>query len=276
MKDLGIPFTAVHFNHNLRPESNDETIWLEKLFSEWGVPFVTDTWQDKPTKSGRVQSEAREARYSFFIDVCQKHEIKNLLLAHTRDDVAETFLMRLFYGSGSRGLRSIAGHKVLSEGVELHRPLLSIDREDLRSYLFDKNQDWLEDSSNYQAKYVRIRARYWLKNIGLTDEFIKLAHNFAELEQSIGSTLEAYQKDIEHGDTITKCSTDILKLPDFIRLRLFKDILTKLNGQSYMPRTKQFIGLFDYLEADTRPRTLGKVLWWRDDHKILAKLIDKE
>src|SRR5262249_23362258 len=89
--------------------------------------------------------------------------IAALYVGHTRDDQAETFLLRLSRGSGLDGLSAMRPLSLFPApgfaGQVVARPLLALDRADLRAWLKDRDQDWLEDPMNDEARFARTRIR---------------------------------------------------------------------------------------------------------------------
>src|SRR5262249_42375576 len=101
----------------------------------------------------------------------RSHGVKVLLAAHTVDDQAETVLMRLKRGAGVEGLGGMerfARHR----GITIFRPLLSVSRDRLRAFLTAVAQPWLDDPSNKNERFERVRMRKMLAGSELTAEAI--------------------------------------------------------------------------------------------------------
>jgi tRNA(Ile)-lysidine synthase len=117
--------------------------------------------------ANRAHEAAREARYAVLCRAAQESGARVIVTGHTRDDQAETVLIRAARGSGLRGLagmRAIAPVPVWPEGrgLSLCRPLLDARRANLRTYLRDQGADWIEDPANTNEAYARVRARQTL------------------------------------------------------------------------------------------------------------------
>lgn len=113
-------------------------------------------------RRSNLESTARQVRYEWLARIARMEDVKYVVTGHTADDQAETVLHRVLRGTGLRGLRGIARHRPLDEGVELLRPLLSVRRRDLLAYLADLNQTYREDSSNRDLVFTRNRLRHEL------------------------------------------------------------------------------------------------------------------
>jgi tRNA(Ile)-lysidine synthase len=152
---------AAHLNHGLRGnEADEDEAFCAALAQRLGVPFIADRVDvaDLARRQHRsLEDAARVARYRFLDAAAERLGATAIAVGHTRDDQAETFLLRLLRGSGTRGLSAIqprAGTVV--------RPLLDISREELRSYLAERGEPYREDSSNQDVAILRNRVRHEL------------------------------------------------------------------------------------------------------------------
>jgi len=148
-------------DHGLRLDAADEARWVAGQAMALGLPHQTLKWDGAKPTSG-VQAMARLARYRLLSEYCRHHGIEALLTAHTRDDQAETVAMRLSRGSGVDGLSAMAPMTRLAD-VDLLRPLLRVSRARLEAYLTEIDQNWLEDPSNRDNSYERVRVRQALR-----------------------------------------------------------------------------------------------------------------
>ena len=154
---------AFIINHNLRPESAAQTQSAAKFAQSLGYTVKIKKWEHDQPKTG-VQVKARAFRYAAMGQMCRELDITHLLTAHTEDDQAETLLMRQDRSTGWRGL---AGMRQQAYGalwpaltdVTLVRPLLNVSREALRDYNRREALEWIEDPSNENQDFTRVRAR---------------------------------------------------------------------------------------------------------------------
>lgn len=153
----GGAITGLTVDHRLRAESAQEArrvgIWL----SGKGIAHRTLRWLGAKPGSG-IEAAAREARYGLLAQWCRRQDVLHLLTAHHGDDQAETILLRRGRGSGAEGLSGMAPVRALP-GVRLLRPLLARRRADLAATLAAMDQPWLEDPSNQDPRFARVRAR---------------------------------------------------------------------------------------------------------------------
>ena len=150
--DADAAVTAVHVNHGLRgADSDGDEAFVRDLCEAKQVPLLTYR-ADPPENTG--ENWAREARYGFFRQAMAQTGADALVLAHHRDDQAETLLLHLLRGAGLNGLTGMAADTTV-DGMRILRPLLGYSRAELRAYLKERNQSWREDASNGDARYLR-------------------------------------------------------------------------------------------------------------------------
>lgn len=167
---------ALIVDHGLRVESAAEALYVGELCQNLGVPHTVLTWQHPPITS-RLQEQARLARYQLLSDWCKSNHYQYLLLAHHANDVLETFMMRLSKGSSLKGLCALKSIRDMY-GITIIRPFLSISRDELHAVL--EGQKHVEDPSNHNMKFERVRLRQWLSHTHIMDGFMK---SYQKLEQ---------------------------------------------------------------------------------------------
>jgi tRNA(Ile)-lysidine synthase len=158
---------ALTVDHRLRPESAAEAAWVHEQLAQAGIEHHILRWDaDKP--SANLQSEARNARYALMEAWCRERHILHLLVAHHRDDQAETLLVRLERGSGIDGLSAMPWVSYY-RSIRLIRPLLSFTKQELQAYLTLRGKRWCEDPSNGNLYYTRNRIR---RSLSIEDELL--------------------------------------------------------------------------------------------------------
>jgi tRNA(Ile)-lysidine synthase len=154
---------AATVDHGLRPEAADEALRVARACAALGIEHETLRWiRDVSAPVG--QERARLARHALLADWARRRGIAHVALGHTRDDRIETFLMRARQGSGWYGL---AGPMPTApspawpegEGVTLVRPLLAFGREELRTELGEREIAWIDDPTNANTRFERVRMR---------------------------------------------------------------------------------------------------------------------
>ena len=160
-KSLKVKYFLV--DHKLRKNSTTEAKYVQKQLRNFSINLNILTWNgNKPKKN--IQSIAREKRYKLLVNETKRFKIKNILLGHHLDDLFENFFIRILRGSGLNGLVSL-DHKTQNEKVNLIRPLLKINKKDLiyiSKYFFGS---FIEDPSNKDDKFKRVKIRNFLKQL---------------------------------------------------------------------------------------------------------------
>jgi len=157
------------FDHGLRKESAKEAKTVAGWLKAKGLEHHILEWTGRKPASD-VQAAARRVRYGAFAEFCRERRLRQLVLAHTRDDQAETFLMRLFRGSGVDGLSAMAPVTQMGKGggaLVLLRPFLDIPKARLVATLRARKQEWIEDPSNRNPDFTRVKVRKLLADAGI-------------------------------------------------------------------------------------------------------------
>ncbi|MFH1806380.1 MAG: tRNA lysidine(34) synthetase TilS [Pseudomonadota bacterium] len=144
-------------DHGLRPESADEAQQVGDMVAGHGIEHHILRWQEgRP--GAALQENARAARYALLDNALHRLGILHLLVAHHRDDQDETRTMRSLRNSGNIGRAGMSAVRYLRHGRVL-RPLLTIRKTALKAYLRDRHQNWIEDPSNINSRFERVRIR---------------------------------------------------------------------------------------------------------------------
>lgn len=155
---LGIRLLVVHFNHQLRGgESDGDEKFVADLARKNDLEFISGTEKvaDWAQIHGcNLEDAARKCRYAFFSELIRDGRITRVCVGHTADDQAETVLAKMIRGTGPAGLGGIypAAEYVM-------RPLIEIRRAELREFLRTKDQNWREDSTNFDETRLRAKIR---------------------------------------------------------------------------------------------------------------------
>ncbi|GIK58949.1 MAG: tRNA(Ile)-lysidine synthase [Chloroflexota bacterium] len=158
---------AAHLNHSLRPEADEELLFVVKTAVTWHLPIVVDK-VDVPAlaqaNGWSVEEAARHARYRFLAETAVQEATPFVAVAHHADDQAETVLLHLIRGSGLAGLRGMLPVSPLPGAPELTllRPLLSVPRRDIEAYCAAHQLQPVYDQSNADTTYLRNRIRHEL------------------------------------------------------------------------------------------------------------------
>ena len=152
-----IPSKFFIVDHKLREESTREAKIVKTILKKNLIFSEILTWKGKKPFNN-LQSKARIERYELLFKRCDKFKIKNILLGHHQDDLIENFFIRMLRGSGLKGLISL-DKKTYIDKKELLRPLLDQKKEDLIFLAKKVFNFYVEDPTNEDEKYQRVRVR---------------------------------------------------------------------------------------------------------------------
>jgi len=243
-------------DHGLRPESGTEAEFVAGCAQELGLVCTLLRWQDQKP-AGNLQAEARRARYRLMAAHMAQSGAEALVLAHHRDDQAETFLDRLTRGSGTSGLGAMAGDEPFGpEGLRLLRPFLGVRKSRLEACLSERGRTWCADPSNQDSKYKRSRLRKimsLLEDEGLSaDRLARTADNMRRADEALEATLHdfAVRHLVDHPAGPLKVSRPAFEaLPAELRFRLLSALASRVTGLETRPRLRKLIALDDTLRG---------------------------
>jgi tRNA(Ile)-lysidine synthase len=247
---------AATVDHGLRPEAEAEVRFVGGICAAMGVPHRILRVTVAPGAS--VQAWARAARYEALAGWAGEERLEALLTAHHADDQAETLLMRLSRGSGLSGL---AGIRAVAEigGLVVCRPLLGWRREALRQLVAEAGVAPVEDPSNADEAYDRVRMRRRLAETPWLDPAVlaRSASALAEAEQALDWTTRrlAAKRVTAEGEELRLDPSD---LPPELLRRLVLLCLRRIDPES-APRGEQVTALIATL-AGGGTTTLGTIL----------------
>lgn len=273
-EDQGVPLEVVTVDHGLRAEAKDEIALAAEYCAAQGIPHSVLEWHWDGR--GNLQARAREARYGLMADWARARGVDVIALGHTRDDQAETFLMRLARESGSDGLRGM-DTRFERNGITWARPVLSQSREELREYLHRQGIPWAEDASNTDAGFERVRARQVLaalEPLGIdANTLTGVAHNLAMENGIVRCAVAEWTKGTvtDEAGALRVARRDLrLQYPE-VQRRLVLAILGWLTGPGYPPRR---LALADFIFAITGGQTAtlsGVICFTRKDTVWFAR-----
>jgi len=237
----GHVIAAVTVDHGLRPEARTEAETVAAYCAEAGISHDILTWSGWDG-TGNLQAKAREARYGLMADWAKANSIGGVALGHTQDDIAETFVMRLARKAGVDGLAAME-QQWDADGIRWVRPLCLVARDALRDYLIRHGVSWVDDPSNDDPQFERVRVRKALTGLvelGIDTETLQqTAFNL----QMARSALEHYT--LMEADThIEQVGGDIIlkrkpPMPLDIERRLFSKAVQWVGQKPYPPRSSQ-------------------------------------
>jgi len=263
-RERGGRVTALTVDHGLRSDAAREARQVGRWLTARGVEHHVLRWREPKPASG-IQAAARAARYELMTSWLRRAGILHLLLAHHQEDQAETYLLRLKRGSGDAGLAAMAG-VVEHPAVRLVRPLLATPRESLRATLRVLDQAWIEDPSNRDAAFSRVRVRGALpalRDLGwpagnLAAETRKMAARRMNMEAKTARLL-ARCCAVHPAGYAWVDRTVLVEEPEDISVHALARILLCIGGRSYAPRRDKLERLHQWVSKGrlSGERTLG-------------------
>ena len=220
---------AVTVDHGLRPEAAREARDVKRLAGTLDIPHRTLRWTGAKPKTG-VPAAARTARYQLLAEAARASGATHILTAHTRDDQAETLLMRMLRGSGIAGLAAMA-RETEREGLWLARPLLDIPKSRLIATLGKAKIAFADDPTNRDLSFTRPRLRALMPALveegGDSRNLARLASRLARANAAIEVLADGAERylALRDRDDAARFGFDALAfagLPEEIRIRLLK------------------------------------------------------
>lgn len=280
-QDKNIKLHALTVDHGLRAESASEAKYVAKNLKKFGVIHKTLLWDGVKPKT-KIQEAAREARYHLMSTYCSTKKINFLFLGHHGQDQIETILFRMAKGTGLDGLTGMHPVTILENEISLARPLLLVSHKDLCDTLKAKNIDWIEDPSNENNKYARVRIRNVidaLENEGLTPSRI------SSLSDRVIKSIQLidYLIDKEYNNMIININTKRIEinlnlfypLPFDGKVRILKHIITTLMPyKKYPARLEDIERLVGRMDENFRGSTLGGCQFKRKKDRLIIQQED--
>lgn len=247
-------------DHGLRPESLREATQVAAWLADAGIRHRVLRWEG-PKPGSRIQAAARDARYRLLRGWCRDEGVLHLLTAHTRDDQAETVVMRGERGSAETGLAGMSACVALPE-ARLLRPFLAIGRERLRATLREFRQPWIEDPSNRNPHYTRVRVRERLEGepgrIGaLAEDSLCRGRVRADIEDEIAHLAATACQLRPQGYAVLRLAP-LASAGREAGTGFLSAVLRSLGGRAYPPERRAVGGLADRLgRSEAGSWTLG-------------------
>ena len=253
-------------DHGLRKNSKKEAETVVRVLKKVNISCKILKWNGKKPSSN-IQSMARQKRYSLLINECKKNRIQNILLGHHLDDLFENFFLRILRGSGLQGLISL-DRQTQKNNIDLIRPLINIDKDDLvyiSNYVFGS---YVQDPSNQDDKFKRVKVRNLLKELSLEgldkNKFFLTIKNLKFANENIKFYTK---KNLEENVTIfQKKQIAILKDNFFsqseeVIFRSFCEVIKIIGKKYYFVRGKKIDRIIDLVKTKSSFKvTLGGCL----------------
>ena len=244
---------AVTVDHGLRPESAEEARMVAEHAAQLGISHDCLLWEGWDGH-GNLPDQARRARYRLLANWAGERAINHVVVAHTANDQAETFLMRLAREAGVDGLSAMTAERRHGR-VTFCRPALRVTREELRDVLRSRGVDWIDDPTNDDDTYERVRARKVLdalSPLGVSAGSLSVvAHHMSEVRNTLYWYVFLAARELvsfEAGDMLIE-RKKFRTLQREVSRRLMQSALKWINNAEYGPRGRAMELLMEALRG---------------------------
>jgi tRNA(Ile)-lysidine synthase len=237
---------AVTVDHGLRSEAAAEARNVKRLARSLDVPHRTVRWTGVKPKTG-LPAAARAARYRLLAQAARAKGATHILTAHTRDDQAETLLMRMLRGSGISGLAAMARESE-RDGVRLARPFLNVSKSKLIATLKKAKIGFADDPTNRDPNFTRPRLRAVMPALaaegGDTRNLARLASRLARANAAVEVLADGAERYLALRYSEARPGSDskvfdakvfdakaFAAMPEEIRLRLLKRAIDRFGHE---------------------------------------------
>jgi tRNA(Ile)-lysidine synthase len=265
---------AVTVDHGLRAESAAEARDVKRLARSLELPHRTMRWTGAKPKTG-VPAAARAARYRLLAQAARANGATHVFTAHTRDDQAETLLMRMLRGSGIAGLAAMARQSE-RDGVLLARPLLHVAKSQLVATLKQAKVGFADDPTNRDLNFTRPRIRAVMPALaaegGDARNLARLASRLARANAAVEVLVDGAERylalrdrEIRHSGAGAFDAKAFAGMPEEIRLRLLLRAIERFGheGPAELGKVEALLSALDGMAAEntaTRQPRLKRTL----------------
>jgi tRNA(Ile)-lysidine synthase len=251
---------AVTVDHGLRAESAAEARAVKRLARSFELPHRTMRWTGAKPKTG-LPAAARAARYRLLAQAARAHGATHVFTAHTRDDQAETLLMRMLRGSGIAGLAAMARQSE-RDGVLLARPLLHVAKSQLVATLKKAKVGFADDPTNRDLNFTRPRIRAVMPALaaegGDARNLARLASRLARANAAVEVLVDGAERylalrdrEIRHSGAGAFDAKAFAGMPEEIRLRLLLRAIERFGheGPAELGKVEALLSALDGMAA---------------------------
>lgn len=256
----GTSVNAVTVDHRLRPESTDEAKAVGALCRKLGIPHRTVDWVgEKPTHG--LPAAAREARYQLLADAAIATGSHIVLTGHTRDDQRETVAMRAqrSVSADDIGLTGMSALTLYDRRVWIVRPLLDCRRADIRDELIHAGIGWIDDPSNEDPRFERVRTRLALRDADEETNVALSSEHRRQLAISAANLIGRYAK--AWGNAVAMLEPTALAAPPATLRRALEALFMVLGGRRHAPGRESLDRVMAFLDKGENGKlTVGRCL----------------
>lgn len=272
LQQHGWKLHIAHVNHQLRgKEADEDEKFVKKFAKSLDLPFSSRRVDVKALKDAQhlsLEEAARKGRHEALQDIAVAAGANKIALAHTLDDQSETILHRIIRGASLRGIKGMAPIRLLSRKHDLFviRPMLELERSEVRRYLEERKVAWREDSSNADVSYMRNRLRLELipqiermYNPRFKYALVKLGQTAAAfylLVREIAFEMYENVKLIGKEGEVCLSAKEFAKLPIPVQTLIVDRAMKELQGRMPQLTFEHYMDIISLCADDGQPRTL--------------------
>ena len=254
-KSLNVKYFII--DHKLRKNSSSEAKLVKNLLKAKSINVGIIKWKGIKPKSN-VQSLAREKRYNLLVDQAKKLNIKYILTGHHWEDLYENFFIRISRGSGLNGLVSFS-ETTNKDKIKIIRPLLNFEKKDLIYLTSNVFKKYINDPSNQDDKFKRVRIRKLTKNLQTEGfdkkKFFLTIKNLKDSNETINFYIE---KNLNNNSFCNKkknivfLNVEFFNQPHEVVFRSLTEIIKKVGRKYYPARGKKIDRIIQIIKNNSK------------------------
>ena len=221
VKQPDLHLIIAHFDHGIRPESEEDRLLVQKTAKKYKLPFVFDK---ASLGSGASEAEARKARYKFLKSVKTASGATAIITAHHQDDIIETAIFNILRGTNRKGLSSLRS----VDGIL--RPITHVDKVTIYAYAKSSGLEWNEDSTNQDTNYARNHIRHNILsrfNDAQRQQLVDIIKKASKINQEIDEDVKTYLNENSSGNKLNRQA--FIYLPNSVAVEIMASWLRQ-NG----------------------------------------------
>ena len=275
-KSLNVYYFIV--DHRLKKNSSFEALSVKNLLKKHNIKSNILRWYGKKPKNN-IQALARNKRYNLLVDQAKKLNIQNILMGHHIDDLFENFFIRISRGSGLNGLVSF-GERTERKKINIIRPLINFEKKHLNYITTKVFRFYIEDTSNMDNKFKRVRIRKLIKNLqndGLDkNKFLLTIKNLKDSNETIKFYIAKNLQDnsfIHYDKNKVVLNEKFFNQPHEVTFRSLTEIIKFVGNKYYFVRGKKVDNIIDQLKGDTLSScklTLGNCIIYKVNRTFIV------
>ncbi len=241
--------TALIFDHNIRPESKEESYQVKNMIKKFKIEvFVIKANKNKFIKKN--MADARFNRFKGLINFCKNKNILHLFLGHNFEDNLETFLIRRISGSNLNGLASMSIVSTFNN-IQIFRPLIQINKSSIISFNKMNKINYINDPSNKNINYTRVKVRNFLQNKIYKKEvkrdFLTIKKQIPKYKNMIWELLIGCLDNVQHKSVKVRFNK-LIKFDDLIIEKHILLILNYLTNKKNLTKSSKINNFIDLMK----------------------------